>query len=164
MQSSETEQFINDTVENYSDMMFRVAYNITCNREDAFDVCQDVFMNLMKNKNKIQSDAHLKAWLIRVTVNCAKNFKGQAYNRYTVPIDDINGAKTDNLDDKLVLTACVQKLPEKYKTAIYLFYYENMSINEIAKVLDIGDNTVKTRLARGRDKLKKILEKENYYG
>lgn len=164
MQSSETEQFINDTVENYSDMMFRVAYNITCNREDAFDVCQDVFMKLMKNKNKIQSDAHLKAWLIRVTVNCAKNFKGQAYNRYTVPIDDINGAKTDNLDDKLVLTACVQKLPEKYKTAIYLFYYENMSINEIAKVLDIGDNTVKTRLARGRDKLKKILEKENYYG
>lgn len=164
MCSAETEQFINDVVENYSDMMFRIAYNITCNREDAFDVCQDVFVKLMKNKNKIQCEAHLKAWLIRVTINCAKNSRGQAYNRCTVPIDNLNGAKTDNLDDRLVLTACVQKLPEKYKTAIYLFYYENMSINEIAKVLDIGDNTVRTRLARGREKLKKILEKENYYG
>lgn len=164
MQSSETEQFINDTVENYSDMMFRVAYNITCNREDAFDVCQDVFMKLMKNKNKIQSDAHLKAWLIRVTVNCAKNFKGQAYNRYTVPIDDLNGAEHDNLDDKLVITSCVQKLSEKYKTIIYLYYYENMSISEIACLLGINENTVKTRLARGRENLRTILEKENYYG
>lgn len=164
MCSAETEQFINDAVDNYSDMMFRVAYNITCNREDAFDVCQDVFMKLMKNKDKIHSDTHLKAWLIRVTVNCAKNFKGQAYNRHTAEIDELKGANIDNLDDRLVLTSCVQKLPEKYKTAIYLFYYENMSISEIACLLEINENTVKTRLSRGREKLKKILEKENYYG
>lgn len=160
----ETEQFINDVVENYSDMMFRVAYNITCNRDDAFDVCQDVFVKLMKNKNKINNNVHLKAWLIRVTINCAKNFKKQAYNRLTVSLNELSGIRADNIDDKLVLTSCVHKLPEKYKTAIYLFYYENMSINEISRLLGISENTVKSRLVRGREKLRTILEKENYNG
>lgn len=164
MCSVETEQFINGVVKNYSDMMFRVAYNITCNKDDAFDVCQDVFVRLMKNKNKIQNNKHLKAWLIRVTINCAKNFKKKAYNRHTVTLNELSGVRIDNIDDRLVLTSCVHKLPEKYKTAIYLFYYESMGINEISHLLGIGENTVKSRLARGREKLRIILEKENYNG
>lgn len=83
------DDFITKAVKEYSDTIYRVALNITKNKDDAFDVCQEVFVRLIKNKYKIKNDDHLKAWLLRAAVNCSKSCKTTAYARYCVPLDDI---------------------------------------------------------------------------
>lgn len=159
-----SEEFITEAVNKYSDTLFRIALNITKNEEDSFDVCQDVFVRLIRNKNKIKSQEHLKAWLIRVTVNCAKSSCMQAYKRHKVDFESLTAADIIQYDNYDTMIDSVMKLPEKYSTVIHLFYYEDMQINEIAQTLHLKPSTVKQRLARGRERLKKLLDKEDMYG
>lgn len=156
-----TDDFITKSVELYSDMMFRVAFNITKNSDDAFDVCQDVFVRLMRNRYKIKDDEHLKAWLLRSTVNCSKSFCTQAYKRRCILTDEVSECRITDPFEKSELFDAVMRLPEKYSTVIHLFYYEDMSIEQIANVLKITKSAVKSRLHRGREQLKQILEEEN---
>lgn len=157
------DDFIAKAVNEYSDTIYRVALNITKNKDDAFDVCQEVFVRLIKSKHKIKNGEHLKAWLLRVAVNCAKSFKTSAYARYCVSLDDIvEQGVTDRTTDTTMFES-VMSLSPKYSTVIYLFYYENMKISEIAKILDITQSAVKSRLVRGRKALKEIIEKEQSY-
>lgn len=159
MQNSDN--FISGAVETYSDTIYRIAYNITCNREDALDVCQDVFLRLIKNKHKIRDDTHLKAWLIRTCINCAKSNASQSYKKHRAPIENADRLSyCDNHDSMIEL---VFRLPEKYRTVIHLFYYNRLDISEIANALSLTKSGVKSRLARGRAMLKDIIEKENYY-
>lgn len=157
------DDFITKAVNEYSDTIYRVALNITKNKDDAFDVCQEVFVRLIKNKHKIKNDGHLKAWLLRAAVNCAKSSKTTAYDRYCVPLDSISQqGVTDKTTDR-TLFQFVMLLSPKYSSVIYLFYYEDMKISEIAKILDITQSAVKSRLVRGRKALKEIIEKEQSY-
>lgn len=160
-----SENFITEVVNMYSDTIYRVALHITCNREDAYDVCQEVFLRLLNNKEKIKSDEHLKSWLIRTAVNCSKTVVLQAYNRRTVPIDEINENQfaVCQLHNEDTTITKVMKLPEKYRMTIYLYYYQEQSVAEIADILEISQSGVKSRLARGRKLLEKIIrEEENY--
>lgn len=158
-----TDDFIEKSVKLYSDIMYRVALNITKNREDAFDVCQDVFVRLVRNKHKIKSSEHLKAWLLRATVNCAKSMKTQASKRHFISeISACNDFVCDN-HEKHELADAVMHLPDKYCTAIHLFYYEDMTIEQISHALRITKSAVKSRLHRGREMLKQILERGNNY-
>lgn len=157
------DDFIAKAVNEYSDTIYRVALNITKNKDDAFDVCQEVFVRLIKNKHKIKNVDHLKAWLLRAAVNCSKSCKTSAYVRYSVPLDDIAEQGVTDKTSDTTLFESVMSLPPKYSAVIYLFYYENMKISEIAKVLDITQSAVKSRLVRGRKNLKKIIEKEQSY-
>ena len=86
MNDLNNDDFVTDVVNEYSDTIYRVALNITKNSADAFDVCQEVFIRLIKNKHKIKDRSHLKAWLLRVAVNCAKSCKTSAYVRHCVPL------------------------------------------------------------------------------
>lgn len=157
------DDFIAKAVNEYSDTIYRVALNITKNKDDAFDVCQEVFVRLIKNKHKIKNDDHLKAWLLRAAVNCAKSSKTSAHVRYCVPLDDIvEQSVMDTTTDKTLFES-VMSLPPKYSAVIYLFYYEDMKIAEIAKILDITQSAVKSRLVRSRNALKEIIEKEQSY-
>lgn len=156
-----TDDFITKSVELYSDMMYRVALNITRNSEDAFDVCQDVFVRLIRNRHKIKDDEHLKAWLLRATVNCAKSLCTQAYKRHCVSADELNNHIISDSTENSELFDAVIRLPEKYSTVIHLFYYEDLTIGQIADVLKITKSAVKSRLHRGRERLKQMLEKEN---
>lgn len=157
------DDFITKVVNEYSDTIYRVALNITKNKDDAFDVCQEVFVRLIKNKKKIRNDDHLKAWLLRAAVNCAKSCKTTAYARYCVPLDSISEQSVSDRTDDKTLFENVMSLPPKYSVTIYLFYYEDMKISEIAKILDITQSAVKSRLVRGRKALKEIIEKEQSY-
>ena len=102
MNDLNNDDFVTDVVNEYSDTIYRVALNITKNSADAFDVCQEVFIRLIKNKHKIKDRSHLKAWLLRVAVNCAKSCKTSAYVRHCVPLaearDDGEG-KFISVDD-----------------------------------------------------------------
>lgn len=157
------EDLITYAVSEYSDTIYRIALNITKNNEDAFDVCQDVFVRLIKSKNKINNSEHLKAWLIRATVNCAKSYCTQAYRKHRVDIESLHADDLAHRDKYDTLIESVMELPEKYSTVIHLFYYEDMQISEIAHTLKISQSAVKQRLVRGREKLKIILEKEDCY-
>ena len=159
-----TDEFLTKIVNEYSDTIYRIAFNITKNPDDAFDVCQDVYVRLIKNKHKIKNEEHLKSWLLRAAINCAKSNCTQAYKRHSVGISDVKESDLAQNDKHDSLVYLLMKLPEKYRTIIHLFYYEDMKIAEIAKLLGITQSAVKSRLSRGREKLKIILEKENYYG
>jgi RNA polymerase sigma-70 factor (ECF subfamily) len=100
---------------------------------------------------------------LRVAVNCAKSCKTSAYVCHCVPLAEAREqGVSDNTFDKAIFQFVMQ-LPPKYSVAIYLFYYEDLKISEISKILNVTQSTVKSRLARGRKQLREIIEREQSY-
>lgn len=143
--------------ETYCDMVYRLAFIRTGNTADAEDILSEVFLRLVKNQNKIDCDDHLKNWLIRVTVNCSNSHFSKRKRRGEVELTENCGF--DELKEDAVLPA-VLSLPENQKIIIYMYYYEGYSVEEIAGICSIPSGTVKSRLARARDKLKIKLSNE----
>lgn len=104
---------------------------------------------------KFESEEHEKAWLIRVTINCSKNLLQSGFLKNTSELKEDIIFETKERHD---IYYAVQKLPLKYRTIIYLYYYEDYKINQISKIIRVNENTVKSRLARARQKLKQDLE------
>lgn len=146
-------------LELYGDMVYRIAAVRMNNTADAEDVFQEVFLRLVRYRDRIGSEEHLKHWLIRVTVNCCKKQFDNAYRRYTVPLDDKREEPSCEMPerDDSVLVA-VRALPPNYRDVIHLFYYEQYSVREIGEILGLGESAVKTRLSRARDLLRDKLE------
>jgi len=136
--------------------VFRVAYSYVKNCADAEDITQEAFLKLYNSKETFVDDKNVKAWLIRVTSNIAKNYLSSAWiKRKTALTEDI---PLKNEKDYELLEA-LNRLNKNYRVAIYLHYYEGYSVAEISEMLDISESNVKARLKRGRDKLRDILEK-----
>lgn len=149
------ERDIRETVEKYSDMVYRIALTRSGIVENAEDIFQDVFIKYSQKNPKFASEEHKKAWLIRVTINISKNFINQAWNRKVVNLDENLKFETQEEND---VFSVVCELPEKYRTVIYLFYYEGYKVNEIAKLLKTKEGTVKTWLSRSRETLREKLK------
>lgn len=142
----------------HMDMIFRVAFSHLRSREDADDVTQNVLLALYRTDKTFQSEAHLKAWLIRVTVNeCRKMLRSPWRRRSGGSIEDYAGTLTFQEPGDRELFAAIMALESKYRMVIVLYYYEGYSIAETAKLLDLPAATVGTRLARAREKLKHYL-------
>lgn len=151
---------LEEAVGRYSDMVYRISLTITKNEEDARDVYQETFLRLVRNQDKITSEEHLKAWLIRVTGNCAKTTVSSFWNRLTEGMPEEIPAKDDQaVWEKNVLFQEMKKLPDKYSLVLYLYYYEEYSVKEISFLLGKKENSIKTQLSRGRELLRKRLEK-----
>ena len=157
----DVESFVTKAVNEYSGTIYKVAFHITCNKDDAYDVCQDVFLRLFNNFEKIRDDEHLKAWLIRVAVNCAKSYCTKGFKKNTVSISEISESYISFSNEIDETIGSVMKLPEKYKVPIHLYYYQQLTVEEISKILGITRSGVRSRLSRGRNMLKEILEKED---
>lgn len=141
----------------YGDMVYRLALVRTKSVADAEDVVQEVFLRCLKHNPVFQSAEHQKAWLIKVTVNCSKTLLGSAFRRHSVSEDALGElASEDETPDSTVYDA-VLKLPEKYRTAIHLYYYEDYSVKEIASLMRTTESTVKSWLHRARGMLKEML-------
>lgn len=149
--------WIDEIIEKYADMVFRVAYTHTKNRADSDDVFQEVFTKLFRSAAVFESDEHIKAWLIRVTTNTSLDLLKSAWSRKTVELPEELPATEQNEFYEGALTQAVKSLPPKYRTVIHLFYYHEMSITEIAKVLKSREGTVKSQLSRARELLKNKL-------
>ncbi len=157
-----TEELFCQHYEKYKNTVYSVIFNYVQNTEDTADLLQEVFVKLFATENNFfRSDEHMKAWLIRVSINLCKNHLRNAKVRKIVPLEEdipFFDKSEDNELLKIVFT-----LPEKYRIPIHLFYYESYSIKEIGNILDIPEATVKIHLKRGRDKLGKILNKEDWF-
>lgn len=146
----------------YGDMVYRLALIQMKNRSEAEDVFQEVFLRLVKYSDRIESEEHLKAWLIRVTVNCCKKQFDNAFRRKTVPFTTEAKAEAsyEMESGESAVYEAVQNLPPDYRAAIHLFYYEQYSVKEISQILEVSESVVKTRLSRARGKLKEVLKGE----
>ena len=143
--------------ETYGDMVYRLALVRTRSVADAEDVVQEVFLRCLKNNPVFESAEHQKAWLLKVALNCSKTLLGSAFRRHSVPEDAMGElVSEDDTPDSTVYDA-VLKLPEKYRTAIHLYYYEDYSVKEIATIMRTTESTVKSWLHRARGMLKETL-------
>lgn len=141
--------------EEYFDTVYRLAFSRTGNRSHADDVTQEVFLRFLKTDKAFESEEHVKAWLIHVTVNCSKNVFSDTWFKRTVPLsEEITFSDPETGD----VYMAVSKLPQKYRTVIHLFYYEDMPIRQIAECLNLKEATVKSQLHRGREMLKSLLD------
>ena len=148
-----------EIVRTYADMVYKIAYRYVANPTDADDVFSETFLTYFKKERSFQDEEHRKAWLIRVTINCAKDIlMGKA------PWEELNeeivGSGTTSLysEDQLDLHAALQQLRSEYREVICLYYLEGLTVQDISAILGRNENTVKTHLARGREKLRKFLE------
>lgn len=158
LQSLCTDDCVGDVIKFYSNMVYRLAFARTGTRHDADEIFQEVFFRYIKKQPIFENEDHRKAWFIKVTVNCSKKLWGSAWKRKIIPLEEPLQFETK---EDIDLYNELQQLPAKYREVIHLFYYEDMTTEEIAKVLERKNTTVRTQLTRARVLLKNIL-KEDY--
>ena len=142
------------------DTVYRVALARCGNRSDAEDITQEVFLRYLNNSPVFENPEHEKAWCIRTAINASKNLLHSAWLRHTQPLDEQeNSLVWNDPEDKGVYDA-VMSLPEAYRTAVYLFYYEGYSVQEVAKMTGSRVSAVTTRLERARKKLRELLKED----
>lgn len=146
-------------IEECSDMVYRLAYARTGTRQDADDVYQEVFFRYLKKRPVFENTEHRKAWMLRVTVNCSNSFLASRWRKNREELsEDIPTFDRRQQD----LQRELAQLPQKYRDVIHLFYYEELSVEEIAKVLGRKPSTVRTQLTRARDMLRGFMKEEDY--
>ena len=135
--------------EQYAGMLYRLAYARTGSRADAEDVMQEVFVRLLRARPEFRDEEHAKAWLLRVGARCAADVLRAPWRRRAGP-----------LDDALPAPEPVLALPAQYRMAVHLYYYEELSVAEIAAVLGKSEGAVKSRLFRARALLRRYLKED----
>ena len=142
----------------YSDRLYAAAFSICRQQQDAEDAVQNALIRLYHTDKEFESEEHLKAWLLRVTINAAKSTKRLFWNRNRTSYEEYMDSLIFEEPSDRTLMDEVLALPEKYRIVIHLFYYEEYKVKEIAEILKVSENTVKTRLLNGRRILKTKLE------
>ena len=145
-------------VRTYADMVYRIACRYVRNSIDADDVFSEVFLAYFKKERTFESEEHRKAWLIRVTINCAKDFLEQNTQQLQLNEEIVADHSQADRDTYMDLYAAIERLRPEYQEVIKMYYLDSLSVREIAQILDKNENTVKTQLARARESLKAYLE------
>ena len=144
-------------IDKYAKYIYRIAFTYLRRETDAEDIVQEVLMKYCINEKPYNSEIHEKNWIVRVTLNCCHNVRYSAWRKHTVALENSEEIKFET-EVQTDLFCSVDKLKEKYKTVIQLFYFEDMSIKSISEILNISEANVKTRLRRARSMLKIDLE------
>lgn len=148
-------------------MVYRIAFSRLGSAHDAEDITQDVFLKYYRADLTYNDEEHRKAWLIRCAINCTKTLVTSAWFRHRASDEGLENMAEDALSSDSNLDAierrnsvlqAVMQLPEKYRTVIHLFYYEDMSVAQISAATGIRETTVKSQLSRARDMLKPLLK------
>ena len=142
----------------YMDNVFAVAFNYFRDPSDADDIVQEVLLKLLKSDVKFESDEHIRNWLLKVAVNQCRKVSVSSWFRKSMPLQEYAESLRYEDPEESALFFAVMGLPKKYRVVIHLFYYEDYSTAEIAKMLGMNESTVRTRLRRARLKLKEVLK------
>jgi RNA polymerase sigma-70 factor (ECF subfamily) len=152
-----SEQEVNIAIERYADLVLRLSMVYLKNRADAEDAFQNVFLKYALHPKAFESDAHEKAWLIRVTVNESKDCLKSFFRRNTVSLEELRDYAPELDPDRYRVLEAVWALPKQYRDVIYLHYYEGYTAPEIAGLLNRNPNTVYTHLHKAKELLKSAL-------
>ena len=144
----------------YGDTIYRVAYHALSNPSDAEDVMQTVLIRLYEHKKELESEEHMKHWLLRVAVNESRKVLRSFWRRTSVPLEEWRETAAPEDPAKAEVLEAVMALEPKYRVAVYLCYYEGLSVAEVASAMKANVSTVQTWLLRARARLRKELEKE----
>lgn len=157
---------LKEKIELYSPMVYRLAYSLVKNKVDADDIHQEVFIKYISKSPCFENAEHEKAWLIKVTTNQCKNWWRTAWRQKMVSLSEYEEegrellVSRDMPGEESELVDKVKSLAWKYRVVIHLFYYEQMSVEEIANSLGAKASTVRTHLTRARRKLSELLKEE----
>ncbi len=149
-----------EAFQKYADHMFSSAFSVCRNKMDADDAVQDTMIKYHSLSLDFEDENHLKAWLLRVAINRAKDISSSFWRRNKVPWEDYMNELAFEAPEDSRLFGAVMQLPDKYRTVIHLYYYEEYSVREIADILRCREGTVKSQLSRGRALLKNTLKEE----
>ena len=144
--------------ETYRDRLFAAAFQVCGNAADAEDAAQEALLRYHISEKQFESEQHIRAWLLRVAINCAKNLSRSFFRRNTVPLETYMETLEFDSGESREIFREVMSLPEKYRLVIHLYYYEDYSVAEIGRILGLTESNVKVRLSRGRQLLKKALQ------
>lgn len=146
-------------IHRYQNMVYGLALARTNSPADADDVFQEVFLACFRSGKIFRDEEHRKAWLLRTTVNISRRYTASTWRRKTVPLSEReDGPVLFREPEEELVWEAVQKLEETYRLPIYLFYFQELSTEEIAKALSIRPGAVRMRLSRGRDMLREMLK------
>jgi RNA polymerase sigma factor (sigma-70 family) len=167
--SEKLDAWLEMIMEEYGERLTKLAYNYVKDWGLAEDIVQDVFITCYRNHGKMNDIQSFKAWIYRLAINKSKDvLKSSAFRRVVMNSnllalfsskDDLPEKRLMKRSEEEFLSRCVLSLPVKYREVLTLYYYEECSIDEIRVMLELNPNTIKTRLNRGRAKLKKMMER-----
>ncbi len=145
-------------LDKYGNKILRLAYSYLRNMADAEDIVQDTLIQYLRKPLVFSDETHEVAWLMRVAANLSKN--RIRYNSYRTT-DELNEElAAEEREDLSFVWEAVNSLPVPYREIVHLYYYEGYSTMQIASILSKKESTVRSCLARGRARLKSILQKE----
>ena len=164
--SLKTSESFDEVMRHYTPMIYRVAFTRLGNAADAEDVSQNVFVRYFKADITFESEEHRKAWLLRCAVNCANSFSSSAWNRHKADSEEMEAlpyegsveSAAEQKETRESVVSAVMKLKPKYRTVIFLFYFEDLSTAQIAEITKTRESTVRSQLSRARETLKKYLD------
>lgn len=155
-------------IRTYGNDVLRTAYVYLKDASAADDIFQEVFIKVDRNLQNFRGESNIKTWLIRITINACKDYAKSAYSRNVVPMMEfkedaiVSENDFDDVERKETATMvheAVQELPEMYKEVVMYVYFNEMSVTDTAKALNVAEGTIKSRLSRAREKLKEIMER-----
>ena len=146
-------------VEQFADMVFRIALSRTRREEAAEEVFQEVFLRLFEKEHTFNDDEHCKAWLIRTTLICCKRYQTALFQHSTLSLEEVGELAALPEEDKGLYQA-ILRLPGKYRLPIQLYYIEEVPAEECAKLLGLRPGSFRSRLSRGKAMLREILKGE----
>ena len=155
-----TDEAFAQAARTYGDTVYRVAYHALGNPSDAEDVMQTVLLRLYEYKKEFESEEHMKYWLLRVAVNESRKVLRSFWRRTSVPLEEWRDTAAPEDPARAEVLEAVMALEPKYRLAVYLYYYEGLSVAEAAAVLRANVSTVQTWLLRARARLRKELTEE----
>ena len=181
MEKSGNNKDLQQKIDIYGDMLFKLCLIRLQNVQDAEDVVQEVFYQYMRRTEDFESDEHEKAWLFKVAVNGCRKIWRSAWRRHQSDGEwQEEAEKTGHIsaaseaseperyslekEKRQKLMNAVMALPVKYREVIHLFYYQELSVKAIAQITNRGESTVTSQLTRGRELLRKSLREEYDFG
>ena len=158
-----SEAEVNRAIDQYADMVRRVCFTYMKNFADTEDIFQTVFLKYVLSCVEFESEAHEKAWILRVTINARKDVLKSFFRTKQVSLDELIDYPAAEIEPHSDVLEAVLRLPAKYKDVVYLHYYEGYTAPEIAQILNKKVNTVYTLLSRAKRVLQKELGGEEEY-
>lgn len=159
IQPLRTDGEMDAVIQKYQSMVYGLAFAKTGSRADADDVFQETFLAYFQAGKQFRDEEHRKAWLLRTALNMSRRVTASTWRQKTLPLESaVEMAEPFREEEENEVWRALQNLSEDYRLPIYLFYFEELSTEEIAKVLGVRPGAIRTRLSRGREQLRNMLK------